>query len=491
MAPLKTTIAGLLNPQLLEQPQGQPQGQPQDQQGLAGIAPQGQPPMGDPMQGQPPMDPMQAQGLEALAQQDQPMEEQPMMAANGGLMNINLPDDYYDEDSYAHGGIAHFDEGGTTPRVYRTTTTSAEDKRKILETRLKQAQKDGDTETFNRIIEQLQELNAPPEDSTEFVSDVKGLGRSVKDAFTPSDLTKGVIGSSVDYFTKTPKQRKETEDAYFASLGVTPGTSIATPTAATQPAATVTPAGIPQPSAPQGLAQLQEVDMSTMPTRREAPVDYMAKAKELYAGVPSGGMTDEEMAKDKEQRKYEALMQFGLNLAGTKNSSFLGGVGEAGAATMPAIIEARTSQNEAKAARRKEDRDMKVAQIQTALGLEKDDAEKVFKQQELALKTQELALKKQEVADQGKYIGAKIEESRRPRNIEELFLTNPEAATKLLNIKNAKELTPTARAGLINSLIESVTDPKQKADLQNIAMSMVMGGNTGASATLDYNALNK
>jgi hypothetical protein len=57
------------------------------------------------------MDPMQAQGLEALTQQDQPMEEQPMMAANGGLMNINLPDDYYDEDSYSHGGIAHFAGG--------------------------------------------------------------------------------------------------------------------------------------------------------------------------------------------------------------------------------------------------------------------------------------------------------------------------------------------------------------------------------------------
>jgi hypothetical protein len=447
MAPQQTTIAGLLNPQP-PQPQGQPQ------QGLGAIAPQ-QPPMGQP---QPPT----------------------MTAANGGLMNINLPDDYYDEDSYAHGGIAHFQEAGLVPKVYRGVT-SAEDKRKILEARLRQAQEEGDTETFNRIIGQLQELNTPPEDSTEFVSDVRGLGRSIKDAFTPSDLTKGFIGSSVDYFAKTPKQRKETEDAYFASLGVTPGTSTTTPTV--KPPVEPQPVA-PQPSAPKGLAQLQEVDMSTMPTRTPEKVDYMAKAKELYAGVPSGAMTDEEMAKDEEQRKYEALTQFGLYLAGTKNPSLLGGVGEAGASTMPAIIEARTAQNEAKAARRKEDRDMKIAQIQTALGLEKDDAEKVFKQQELALK-------KQEVADQGKYIGAKIEESRQPGSIYELYQTNPEAATRLIAIQNAKDLTPTARAGLIKSLIESVTDPKQKADLQNIAMSMVMGGNTGASATLDYNALNK
>jgi hypothetical protein len=445
MAPQQTTIAGLLNPQP-PQPQGQPQ------QGLGAIAPQEQPPM-DPMQGQ----------------QPQP----PMMAANGGLMNINLPDDYYDEDSYAHGGVAHFQEAGLVPKVYRGAT-SAEDKRKILEARLRQAQEEGDTETFNRIIGQLQELNTPPEDSTEFVSDVRGLGRSIKDAFTPSDLTKGLIGSSVDYFAKTPKQRKETEDAYFASLGVTPDTSTATPTAT--PTAKPQPAGLPQPAAPQGLAQLQEVDMSTMPTRTPEKVDYMAKAKELYAGVPSGAMTDEEMAKDKEQRKYEALMQFGLNLAGTKNPNFLGGVGEAGAATMPAIIEARTAQNAAMATRKKEDRDTKIAQIQTALGLEKDDAEKVFKQQELALK-------KQEAADQGRYIDAKIKESRQPSSIYELYQTNPEAATRLIAIQNAKELTPTAKAGLINSLIESVTDPKQKADLQNIAMSMVMGGGGETDAT--------
>jgi len=455
MAPQQTTIAGLLNPQP-PQPQPQPQGQPQ--QGLGAIAPQ-----------QPPMDPMQGQ------------QPQPMTAANGGLMNINLPDDYYDEDSYAHGGIAHFAEGDLAPKVYRRTT-SAEDKRKILEARLRQAQEEGDTETFERIVGQLQELNTPPEDSTEFVSDVKGLGRSIKDAFTPSDLTKGFIGSSVDYFTKTPKQRKENEAAYFASLGVTPGTSTTTPTA--KPPVEPQPAGLPQPPAPKGLAQLQEVDMSTMPTKTPEKVDYMAKAKEYFAGVLPSGMTDEEMAKDKEQRKYEALMQFGLNLAGTKNPNFLGGVGEAGAATMPAIIEARTSQNEAKAARRKEDRDMKIAQIQTAMGLEKDEAEKVFKRQELALEKEKLAL-------QGMLTTAQIKQLGQPRNIEELFLTNPEAATKLLNIKNAKELTPTAKAGLVNTLIGSVEDPEQRASLQNIAMSMVMGGNTGASTTLDYNALNK
>jgi hypothetical protein len=409
--------------------------QSQDQQGLASIAPQ-----------QPPMDPTQGQ--------------QPMMAANGGLMNINLPDDYYDEDSYSHGGIAHFKVGDEVQEDKEGT-------RKILEALLRQAQKDGDIKTFERIVGQLQELNTPPEDSTEFVSDVKGLGRSIKDAFTPSDLTKGVIGSSVDYFAKTPKQRKETEDAYFASLGVTPDTSTATPTA--KPPVEPQPTGLPQPTAPQGLAQLQEVDMSTMPTRTPEKVDYMAKAKEYFADLPSPyKRTPEELAAMKKQQGYETLMQLGAHLAGTNNPSFIGGLGEAVSKTAPYIAGISKARRDEETAYKKEDRDTKIAQIQTALGLEKDDAEKVFKQQELALKKQEVAL-------QDKLTNAQIINLGKPDNIYDLMESNPALATRLIAIQNAKELTPTAKAGLINSLIESVTDPKQKADLQNMAMSMVMG----------------
>jgi len=93
-----------------------------------------QPPMGDPTQGQPPMDPMQAQGLEALTQpmEEQPMEE-PMMAANGGLMNINLPDDYYDEDSYSHGGIAHFALGDEVQEEFMSKIKTEADRRRVLE----------------------------------------------------------------------------------------------------------------------------------------------------------------------------------------------------------------------------------------------------------------------------------------------------------------------------------------------------------------------
>jgi hypothetical protein len=80
MAPKQTTIAGLLNPQ-----------QPQ-QAGLAAIGPQaGQAPMGNPMQAQP--------------------MSQPMMAG-GGLLDIPLPYNYYNDASYSHGGIARFPDGG-------------------------------------------------------------------------------------------------------------------------------------------------------------------------------------------------------------------------------------------------------------------------------------------------------------------------------------------------------------------------------------------
>jgi hypothetical protein len=79
MAPKQTTVAGLLNPQ------------PQPQAGLAAIAPQaGQAPMGNPMQAQP--------------------MSQPMMAS-GGLLDMPLPYNYYNDASYSHGGIAHFRVG--------------------------------------------------------------------------------------------------------------------------------------------------------------------------------------------------------------------------------------------------------------------------------------------------------------------------------------------------------------------------------------------
>lgn len=432
MAPQQTTLAGLVNPQP-PQPQGQPQ------QGLGAIAPQ-----------QPPMDPTQSQP--------------PMMAANGGLMNINLPDDYYDEDSYAHGGIAHFAVGGmelaeqikqskkqqvlnqvSDPFAYFKNTPASARKSQLV------------MDIHNTAMQQGTSLN---------IEDLNGLTLPELEAIAEGKAPPPTPSS--DMFGNT--ERDENSFLFSAPEENTPRTATDKPQ--------VTPA------APQGLAQLQEVDMSTMPTRTPEKVDYMAKAKEYFAGVLPSGMTDEEMAKDKEQRGYEALTQFGLNLAGTKNPNFLGGVGEAGAATMPAIIEARTAQNEAKAARRKEERDMKIAQIQTALGLEKDDAEKVFKQQELALKKQEVAL-------QAKLTAAQIDNLGKPDNIYDLMESNPAVATRLIAIQNAKDLTPTARAGLIKSLIESVTDPKQKADLQNMAMSMVMGGNTGASATLDFNALTK
>jgi hypothetical protein len=146
--------------------------------------------------------------------------------------------------------------------------------------------------------------------------------------------------------------------------------------ASAPPPATQTPSAR-APSA--GLGALAPADMTAIPAKREIPVDYMAKAKELFAGVPSGAMTDEELAKDKEQRKYEALMQFGLNLAGTKNPSFLGGVGEAGAATMPLISEARKAQTEEEATRRKEDRDTQLQIISTALGIEQQEADRALK----------------------------------------------------------------------------------------------------------------
>jgi len=507
MAPQQTTVAGLLNPQP-PQPQGQPQGQPQDQQGLAGIAPQGQPPMGDPMQGQPPMDPMQGQGLEALAQQDQPMEEQPMeepmMAANGGLMNINLPDDYYDEDSYAHGGIAHYAVGGfgetydaVKKRLAGAYNSLGADKA------IKEAKRMWEEEGSPAAQEFLNTVGEIPGKipgvvggglskvgeisgamGKGFGSDFSRIGKAA-DKFAEQDENRTGFGQTiaelpadlihtprnvlnyaerfispdvVDYFTKTQKEvadakriadqrnkaldQEDKDDAYTNRKGnrYTP-TKVADLTA-------------PKPPAPKGLAQLQEIDKSTIRARTPEKVDYMAKAKEMYADVPSSGMTDEEMAKDKEQRKYEALMQFGLNLAGTKNSSFLGGVGEAGTATMPAIIEARTSQNEAKAARRKEDRDMKIAQIQTATGLERNAVEDLFKERELT--------------NQFNLTNAQIKNLGKSSNIIELLQTNRPLGEEILRLQSTKGLGQDAKLRGLIALLNSAEDEDKPAIQEEI-----------------------
>jgi hypothetical protein len=281
MAPQQTTVAGLLNPmppqpqgqpqQPQGQMQGQPQGQPQDQQGLAGIAPQGQPmgdpmqpPMGDPSMGnpmQPPMDPMQAQGLEALAQQDQPMEEQPMeepmMAANGGLLNINLPDDYYDEDSYSHGGIAHF-SGKTSPEVKEPTLNElralrdkalADNNTGLASNIQKKINSRGilsnigediasvPVEAYDYSKYLVNKATTPNEGNTGLTTDIKlgldyGIDTLLGRTGRSIDLQRP-INSALDYITKTPEEvayNKKLRDETSSEWAAKQGSSAANPT---------------------------------------------------------------------------------------------------------------------------------------------------------------------------------------------------------------------------------------------------------------------
>jgi hypothetical protein len=72
--------------------------------GIAAIPQQ----MGQPMPQQmaPQMPPQMAQA---------PQPQAPMQMAEGGLAALSLPDDMFDEESYAGGGIVAFDEGGEVP----------------------------------------------------------------------------------------------------------------------------------------------------------------------------------------------------------------------------------------------------------------------------------------------------------------------------------------------------------------------------------------
>jgi hypothetical protein len=445
------------------------------------------------------MDPMQGQ---------QPPP--PMMAANGGLMNINLPDDYYDEDSYAHGGIAHFNgEDGSevgfldsltydpargasaiaawakenpvdavslglmfVPGVGWTAAAGLKGLTTLGKLAAPIAKKYG-PKAGKLIVDGISKAFTKVNPARNVGPTLPGVANRVFDPLK-SMFTTGVaatgVGKAIDYFG-TPDDFNEYDPN--APVGAKPPA---------KPPVEPQPAGLPQPPAPKGLAQLQEVDMSTMPTRTPEKVDYMAKAKEYFAGVLPSGMTDEEMAKDKEQRGYEALTQFGLNLANTKNPSFLGSVGEAGAATMPAIIEARTAQNAAMATRKKEDRDTKIAQIQTALGLEKDDAEKVFKQQELALKKQEVAL-------QDKLTNAQIGNLGKPDNIYDLMESNPALAEKIIGLQQTGQMTESVAVKTATIIAQNNPEffnmpPETQVNyINDLKTSLMAGSGSGSQST--------
>jgi hypothetical protein len=86
--------------------------------GIAAIPQQ----MGQPMPQQ-----MAPQMPPQLAQAPQP--QAPMQMAEGGLAALSLPDDMFDEESYAGGGIVAFDEGGSTTEERRK---QAEEDRRLM-----------------------------------------------------------------------------------------------------------------------------------------------------------------------------------------------------------------------------------------------------------------------------------------------------------------------------------------------------------------------
>jgi len=360
-------------------------------QGLASIAP-------------PPMDPTQSQ---------QPPPPT-MTAANGGLMNINLPDDYYDEDSYSHGGIAHFASGQeVADQIQQAKRQQIVDNSGGLLDFLRGAPSSANKD---RLIRQIHS-NALAARTYVNPKDLANLTEPELEAIAEGKAPPPTPSS--DMFGNT--ERDENSFLFSTPEENTPRTATDKPQ--------VTPA------APQGLAQLQEVDMSTMPTRTPEKVDYMAKAKEYFADLPSPyKRTPEELAAMKKQQGYETLMQLGAHLAGTNNPSFIGGLGEAVSKTAPYIAGISKARRDEETAYKKEDRDMRIVQIQTALGLEKDDAEKVFKQQELALEKQKVAL-------QDKLTNAQIINLGKPDNLYDLMESNPALAEKIIELQKTGQMT--------------------------------------------------
>jgi hypothetical protein len=383
------------------------------------------------------------------------LNPQPQMPS-AGLASAPLPDNAF---TAAEGGIVGYASAGEVPRALKFTKTTTEERRKILENRARQAQAEGDVATFERVIKQLQELNEPVAERSAFMQDITGFGKGLQEAVTPSDLNKGFIARTMDYFSgKTPKEIAATEEKYFSKLypvnpeevPVREGVKVSPAPTPTTGLPAIKPTSAPAP-------QVQPAQ----PAKEEPPVDYMAKAKELFAGVPSASMSPEELATMKKQQGYEALMQFGASLAGSKSPTFLGGLGEAAGATAPAIAEISKAQRAEQAARKKEDREMAILQIQTALGLDRDAAEKMYKQQTLELAEKELSVKEQEI------------EANREIKLENLML-RAEAA-----VKASGDAQLDRRLQVLRTILPTLPpeDPKYTALVNEL---MALGGSGGS-----------
>lgn len=306
--------------------------------------PQAAPPMAPEMGMAPPQDAMMAP----------PQGEAPMGMAEGGIAGLDIPDTMYDEptnggfdDGYAGGGLVAFSGGGTKGR----RMTDEEYLAYILEKESggRNYRKDGTPLVSPRGAKYAMQVR----DDT---ARKPGYGIAPAKADTPEEYNRvgreyalalrklyGDEGGAAAYNMgpgayaayKAGKRSmpKETQN-YIAGLGGGLGSA-------------------PRMAA---LSDAEVPDILALAARnRQALSDNMSpetkRRQELIAEIEAG-LAPEAQKKLSDQSKWEALAQFGFNLAGKKSPNFLQGIGEAAVETLPALAKARSEQKAASRADR-------------------------------------------------------------------------------------------------------------------------------------------
>lgn len=345
--------------------------------GGLGATPQAAPPMAPAQMGMPPEAAMAPPQGEMMAP---PQEEAPMGMAEGGIVGIDIPDTMFDEssnggfdDGYAGGGLVAFADGGDVPSFAGGNTVR--DPLSWLHAPItslygvKRSTGAHQGQDFGVSKDTPIGVPAPGKVVTASTDDVNGNfvvvehpdgTRSSYSHLSAFNVKPGQVvdaGEVIGLSGNTGRVRGK-GGGYHLHFGArdAEGNRI-NPTDFFNRIAPQTASGkFRQPPAADPLSDAEVPDILALAARnRKALSDNMSpetkRRQELIAEIEAG-LAPEAQKKLSDQSKWEALAQFGFNLAGGQSPNFLQGLGQAAAETLPALAKARSEQKAASRADR-------------------------------------------------------------------------------------------------------------------------------------------
>jgi hypothetical protein len=336
--PTAAVLAGMFidrmrSAQMQEQ---QPQGTVAQQVFQPQQAPQGAPPQGaPPPMGAPPM--------------GAPPPPQPPGMAMGGLMDLSVPDDMFEEpvtdaENFAGGGLVAFAMGGEADEEEydpnRVGVAGTPAGRMLSATAsffagLPERERARRAREWRRGVDMAyggKPPSRPRADVTAAPTPVTAAPRPAATAATPQAMPAAATAAPTS--PRAPMAAPTAPrglGALAAPQGTAPRPAAA---AAAAPGAPTAPGTPPAPQAPAGPTGLQggiEEYMRLMGPQAPTP------ERDKFAAMMAQQMSPEAMAAQKKQDMWQALAQFGFGMAGTNSPSFMQAAGQAGAATVPAM----------------------------------------------------------------------------------------------------------------------------------------------------------